>query len=94
MTSLRLNEMRETPIRRLDMEMTPVTHVARVTLPRGSFVWRRPVAIEVRQGDMVRRVRIHDATRRAQVGVILVELALGILAASATRIYSRKGSKR
>lgn len=94
MTSLRLNEMRGTPISRLDVEVTPVTHVARVTLPRGSFVWRRPVAIEVRQGDTVRRMRIPDATRRAQVGVILVELALGVLAASATRIYSHRRSKR
>lgn len=94
MTSLRLNEVRESPIWRLDVEMTPVTHVAHVTLPRGSFVLRRPVAIEVRLGDTVRRVRIPDATRRAQVGVILSELALGVLAASATRIYSQRRSRQ
>lgn len=90
MTSLRLNEMRGTPIRRLDLEITPVSRIAHVTSPRGSFVWRSPAAVDVRQGDSVRRVPIPDVTRRAQVSVILVELALGILAAWAARIYSRR----
>lgn len=90
MTSLRLNEMRGSPIRRLGLEITPVTHVARVTLPRGSFVLWSPAAIDVRQDNSVRRVRIPNATRRAQVSVILIELALGILAVWAARINSRR----
>lgn len=94
MASLRLSEMRGIPIERLGLEVTPVARVARVTLPRGSFVWRRPVAIDVRQGATVRRIHIPDATRRAQAGVILAEFALGILAVWTARIYSQRRIRR
>lgn len=44
---------------------------------RGGFVWQRPWAVEVRQGGTTRRLRIPDATLRAQLVIWLTALVLG-----------------
>jgi hypothetical protein len=90
MPGLRIEETRGKQIAHRSREITPIARVAHVTWRGGGFDWQRPVAVEVRQGDAVQRVPIHNATRRAVAGIILGELALGVLAVWAEQIYLRR----
>ena len=91
---LRSSEMRDKPIVTHGQEITPIGHVFQVSWPGGTFLWLRPVAIEVRQGDIVRRLSIHNATRRATTGMMLAGLAIVVLTASWMRLKNsrRRGS--
>jgi hypothetical protein len=69
--------------------VTPVTQIARVTWPGGRLEWRRPLAIEVRDAQGVRRLPIHDATRSAMLGLFAAGFTLflgsGLIARAALR---------
>jgi hypothetical protein len=80
MPNVRFEEARGSPLTREGVEITPIEHVARVTWRGGQLAWRRPVAIEVREGVRIWRAPIHDVTRRAQIAALLVMVALGWLA--------------
>lgn len=80
MPNIRFEEARGSPLTRSGVEITPIEHVARVTWSGGQLQWRRPVAVEVRDGARIRRAPIHDVTRRAQITALLVAVALGWLA--------------
>jgi hypothetical protein len=88
---LRINEMREKSVSFYGKEITPIGRVFQVSWPGGTFLWQRPVAIEVRQGDEVRRLSIQNATRRATTSIILAGLAVVVFTASWMRL---KNSRR
>ena len=70
--------------------VTPVSQVLRVATPFGGFVWNRPVAVMVAEGDAVTRHTIVDVTRYALwamgAGAFLATLIAG-------RAPRRTGSK-
>jgi hypothetical protein len=78
MPHMQHEEVRGQPITRLGQEVTPIARIAQFTWRGGRLEWYRPVAIAVRDEQGVRRVPIHDATRRAMGGIILAGLALGL----------------
>ncbi|MDT8304835.1 MAG: hypothetical protein RRC07_02770 [Anaerolineae bacterium] len=45
--------------------ITPISQALRVSTPVGGFVWNRPVAVLVAEGDVVTRQPIVDVTRFA-----------------------------
>src|SRR2546426_444003 len=45
----------------------PLARVATVRLPRGGFVWNRPLAVLVLEDGRVTRIPIRDATRLVQL---------------------------
>ncbi len=74
-----------------DTAIVPQSRALVVRLPRGGIVWNRPTAIIVERGGRTERIRIVDATRRAQAAIF------GLLLASfvASRILkSRTRSRR
>jgi hypothetical protein len=91
---LRISETREKPITTNGRQITPIGRVFQVSWRRGMFLWQQPVAVEVRQGDMVRHLPIPNVTRRATTGIILAALALAIAALSTSRIRRKNSIKR
>lgn len=83
MPNVHFEKARGSPLTRGGVEITPIEHVTRMTWRGGQFTWRRPIAVEVREGVRVWRAPIHDVTRRAQVTALLVAVALGWLAVRA-----------
>jgi hypothetical protein len=65
------------PIHSTGRDITPVARVTRVTWPGGRFEWHRPVAVEIRAGDRVRRVPIRDVTRLYTLAGVFACLMLG-----------------
>jgi hypothetical protein len=82
--------MREKPVSVYGKEITPIGRVFQVRWPGGAFLWQRPVAIEVRQGDEVQRLSIQNATRRATTSIILAGLAIVVFTASMMRLKSSR----
>ena len=72
---LQIGETRGNPVETFSRQTTPIGRVVRVQLPVGSFTWHRPVAVEVRQGETVHRLPIHDTTSRAISAIVLTGLA-------------------
>jgi hypothetical protein len=83
---VRISEVRYKPITTYDREITPIDRVFQVRWPGGAFLWRRPVAVEIHQGDAVRRLSIQDVTRRATISIRLAGVAIVVLAASWLRL--------
>jgi hypothetical protein len=73
--ALHISETRGNPITTFDRQTTPIGRVVQLRLPGGSFTWHRPVAVEVRQGETVHRLPIHDTTYLAMSVIFLTGLA-------------------
>ena len=73
---LQISETRGQPITAYGRQITPIGRVFQIRLPIGGFIRHRPVAIEVRQGNVMHRVPIRNATRRATAVIMLTGLAI------------------
>jgi len=87
---LHISKVRDKPVATLGKEITLISRVFQVNWPGGAFLWQRPVAIEVRQGEIVRRLSIQNATRRATTSIILAGLAIVVLTASWMRLKTSR----
>jgi hypothetical protein len=67
------------------IELIPVERVAEGRWRGGTLIWRRPIAVDVRQAGTVRRIRIYDATRLAVAAIIAAEVAVGLALWGAAR---------
>lgn len=79
MPVLRGEEVRGDTISAAGLEVTPVAAVTRIAWRGLGVEWRRPRAVEIRAGETVRRLPIHDVSRRVAVGIILASVAATIL---------------
>jgi hypothetical protein len=73
--ALHISETRGNPVEIFNKQTTPIGRAVQLRLPGGSFTWHRPVAVEVRQGDTVQRLPIHDTTYLALSAIFLTGLA-------------------
>ena len=48
----------------------PIARVTRVRWPGGVWEWHRPVAVEVREADRMRRIPIRDVSRLAIIALL------------------------
>src|SRR2546422_9037447 len=71
---LQISGTRGNSVTAFNRQTTPVGRVVQVRLPGGSFIWHRPVEVEVRQGDKTYRLPIHDTTLRATSTIALIGL--------------------
>jgi hypothetical protein len=71
-------------------QITPIGRAVQIRWPDGGFTWHRPVAIEVRQGDEVRRLPIPDVTSRTLIAIGLIGLAIVVLASRTRRGGNRR----
>ncbi len=85
-----ISETRGKPFAAYGRQIIPVGRVVQISWPGGGFTWHRPVAVEVHQGDKIRRLPIYNATRRATAMVMLVGLAIVVLVSA----WRRGGSIR
>ena len=79
MPGWQISETRGEPITASDKQITPIGRVFQVRWPGGRFIRYRPVAIEVRQGDMLHRVPIQNTTRRITTTLMLPGLAIFVI---------------
>jgi hypothetical protein len=59
--------------------VTPVSKTLTVKLPFWGFVWNRPAAIVVDDGESTEEMAIVDVTLLAQIGLLAVGLAATIV---------------
>ena len=64
-----------------DVVVTPVSRVLTLKLPHYVFIWNRPVAILVEDGDTSTRMPIVDVTLLAQLALLAIGVTLAILTA-------------
>lgn len=83
----RVEDLRGTPLTIAGQHLTPVERVTELGRRHVVVSWRRPVFVEVRQGDTVRRLPIRNLTRRAMAFTVLAELALGTLGAVGLQVW-------
>jgi hypothetical protein len=74
-----ISETRGESIKASGMQITPVGRVFQVRWPKGGFILHRPIAIEVRQGDLLHRVPIRDTTQRITSALMLTGLAIFVI---------------
>jgi hypothetical protein len=53
-----------------DITLRPQSQALTVRLPKGGFVWNRPVAVMVERGGQMERVPVVDITRIAQLTLL------------------------
>ncbi len=59
--------------------LIPESQALIIKFPYGGFVWQRPTAVLVQQGDHSRRLPITDITRLATWSVLAASLLLSLL---------------
>ena len=67
-----------------DIALTPQSQALTIRLPKGGFVWNRPVAVLVERDGQMERVPVVDVTRIAQ----LTLLGLGFVFFAVTLMLS------
>lgn len=70
------------PFAAFGRQVVPIGYAIQASWPGGGFTWHRPVAVEIRDGDNIRRLPIHDVTLEAIVSIIMMGSAIVFLAAS------------
>ena len=72
-------EVAHAPVQVGRYTVTPIAYAAAIHFPLGGFVWNRPVAVEVQQGDQIERLPIPDVTRLGQIGAIFAGAGMAFL---------------
>jgi hypothetical protein len=72
--AFQISETRGNPVETFNKQTTPIGRIVQVRLPIGSFTQHRPVAVEVREGDTIYRLPIHDYTSRVISAIFLTGL--------------------
>ena len=93
MPHMQTTDTRGEPVQRLGFAVTPIARSTRLAWRGGALEWRRPAAVEVRDGADVRRVPIRNATRWAIVTIAVAGLVTSTIAGWAVR-FSLKGRTR
>jgi hypothetical protein len=76
---MRREDVRGNTVTAHGREITPIARQRTIAWP-GGRAWRHtPLAVEVRERGLVRRIPIRDATPRAILMVALAEVAIGAL---------------
>jgi hypothetical protein len=77
-TGWHIGKTRGKPYTAFGRQVVPIGLAAQVGWPGGGFTWHRPVGVEVRNGDDVRRLAIHDVTLEAIVSIVIAGIAVAI----------------
>ena len=77
------------PVHRGDVTVIPISKSLTVQLPFLGFVWNRPVAILIEEGETSQELPIIDVTFLAQLTFAPISLAAAVLAL----VFSRAGKQ-
>lgn len=72
-------EVAHAPVQVGAYTVTPIARAAAIRWLYGGFIWNRPVAVEVQQGDQTERIPIPDVTRWGQIGAMIAGVGLALL---------------
>lgn len=78
----RINMTRGEPFTAFGRQVVPIGLAFQASWPGGGFTWHRAVAVEIRDGDNIRLLPIHDVTLEAIISIFTMGSAIVILAAS------------
>jgi hypothetical protein len=62
-----------------DTTLIPQSQVLIVRLPQGAYVWQRPTAVLVKQGEQVRQIPIVAITLLLQLGLLGFSLLMTVV---------------
>ena len=78
------------PIAYGNVVATPISRVLSIKLPYWCFVWNRPVALRIEEGESIRTLPIVDVTLMVQIGLFSLSLASAFIALVARRAKKRR----
>jgi hypothetical protein len=78
------------PITAVGCTITPQSQALVVRFPYGGFVWNRPTAVLVQQGDQTEQIPIPDITRIAQIALLIATVSLTLILWLTNRSAKRK----
>ena len=78
-----------TPVRHGHLIVTPISRVLALRLPYWGFVWNRPLAVRVEDGQSTKELPIVDVTLLARIGLYTLGLALASVVFLAGRSRQR-----
>ena len=77
-----------------DMTLRPQSQALVIRSPFGGFVWNRPAAIRIKQGEQETSIPIVDVTRIAQAGMLALTVLFSIFASIAFARRRRSDERR
>ena len=77
-------------VERGNVVVTPISGALRLNLPFLNFVWNRPVAVMVEEGDSSKKLPIIDVTMLSQIFLF----GIGLTAAMLTILVTRTNKTR
>ena len=83
---LQINETKGDPITTPYGRLTPIARAVKLRWPGGGFTWNRAVAVEVVQGDELRRVPVRDVTSQVVAAIALA----GVIAVATLTSFLRR----
>ncbi len=89
-----IGKTRGEPFTAFGRQVVPIGYAIQARWHGGGFTWHRPLAVEIRDGDNIRRLPIHDVTLEAIISIFMMGSAIVILAASWKRwIHIKRRNK-
>lgn len=73
------HETRGQPITAYGRQVTPIGHAIQLRGRRGSFTWQRPLAVEIRENEMTRRLPLLDTTGQTITALTLLGLIVALI---------------
>ena len=90
----RIGKTRGEPFAAFGRQVVPIGYAIQASWPGRGFTWHRPVAVEIHDGDNIRRLPIHDVTLEAIISIIMTGIAIVILSTSWKRwIHIKRRNK-
>jgi hypothetical protein len=86
---IQLKTVRGTAVQTTHHTLIPESQALIIRFPFGGFVWQRPTAVLVQQGDQTQRHPITDITRLATWGVLAASLLLLLLLRALSRSHKQ-----
>jgi len=87
-------EVRGEPLTLSGWRITPIKRVVHIAWPGGVWLWQRPIAVEIQEGESLRRMPVHNSTRRAILGLALSAALVAIVASRRRRTRGRREQER
>jgi len=87
-------EVRGEPLTLSGRRITPIKRVVHIAWPGGAWLWQRPIAVEIQEGESLRRMPVHNITRRAIIGLALSAALVAVVTRRRLRTSGRREQER
>src|SRR5262245_34037838 len=87
-------EVRGEPLTLSGWRITPIKRVVHIAWPGGAWLWQRPVAVEIQAGESLRRMPVHNITRRALIVLALSAALVAVVTGRRLRTHGKREQER